>query len=77
MQREKRLKKIYEKTKNSCRSGVYFDERKNRYIRFSVSDRGHTKFFRKVRSKKARKIKDVYLKGNHYRKCFDYKSTIF
>lgn len=66
-----RLNKSYEETKTSCFCGVYFDTRKNRFIRFHKSNclrmdilkRKSNKTFRQ----KSKKL-EVSIKGNLYKK---------
>jgi hypothetical protein len=70
--RRKKLEKTYEATKNSYGSGVWFDERKNRYIKCTASNTpGYAKLLRRISNKKVRKAAEI---GNYsaYRKCFDY-----
>lgn len=75
--RKKRLLKTYKKTKNSCYGGVWFDERKGYYRKFSCSNTpGYTKLLRRLSNKRVRRTK--YL-GNFssYKKIYDYKWTLF
>ena len=70
--RRKRLLKTYRKTKNGYRGGVWFNEDKGIFIKYSGSNSsGYTKFLRKMSNKKVRKTKDI---GNHsdYKRLYDY-----
>ena len=71
----RRLKKLYKKT-HYWGSGVYYDEKKKRFVKMSLNGRGHTtKYFRKKANKKVRKYKGD-LSHSDYRKVFDYWWTI-
>ena len=75
--RRKKLARTYAETKNSYGSGVWFDEDKNRYIKYTASNTpGYTKLLRRISNKKVRKAVDI---GNYsaYRKCFDYWWELF
>ena len=75
--RRKKLEKTWEETKNCCGSGVWFDEEKNRFIKYTASNTpGYAKLLRRMSNKKVRKTEDV---GNHgvYRKSYDYKWELF
>ena len=75
--RRKKLVKTYEETKTKCCAGVWYDEERNRYIKFTASNTpGYTKQLRRISNKKVRKAADV---GNHgaYRREYDYKWTLF
>ena len=70
--RRKRLLKTYYKTKNNYCRGVWFDEDKSRYIKYSASNTpGYTKFLRRVSNKKVRKAKDIGSRSG-YRRLYDY-----
>ena len=75
--RRRRLTKTWEATKTKCCGGVWYDEERDRYIRFTASNTpGYAKQLRRISNKKVRKAADV---GNHgyYRREFDYKWTLF
>ena len=75
--RKHRLIKLYNNTKNSYGSGVYYDEDKKRYIRYSFSKSSKLpKFLKKVSNKKLRHSKDTLNKGK-YKKYFDYWWSLF
>jgi hypothetical protein len=75
--RRKKLAKTYEETKNSYGSGVWFDEVKNRYIKYTASNTpGYTKLLKRISNKKVRKTEDI---GNFniYRRSYDYKWELY
>ena len=77
--RNQYLKRTYEEMRHKrySPSGVYFDEKKHRYIKCSLSNTpGLAKSFRKVGNKKVRKSEDLPRNPSYYRKIFDYKWTI-
>jgi len=68
---DRRLKKLYDETKNSYRGGAYLDERTGRYERYSIGNK-----FAKTQSVRAirRKLKNsdvIYAKGQ-YKRFYDY-----
>lgn len=72
-----KLKKLYEKTKNSCRAGAYYDEDKDRLIKFSPRRKSkYTKYLRKVANRKVRRYSEDLSYGS-YRKVYDYWWEIF
>lgn len=76
-QRQRRLKKLYEDTKNSCRAGAWYDDDKERYIRYSPSNTpGYTKSLRRITNKKIRKNGDL-LNHGLYKRIHDYWWTLF
>jgi hypothetical protein len=73
---KRRLKKLYLETKNSCIVGAYYDDKKNRMIRYSPSDNGNakistTKYLKRQSNKKIRRSCDVFQRGG-YKKQYDY-----
>ena len=75
--RHKRLVKTYEETKNSYGSGVWYDEERGIYKRYTASNTpGYAKSLRRVGNKKVRKAKDTLRYGD-YRKVYDYKWVLF
>ena len=68
--RNKKLNKIYQSTKNSYGSGVWFDEDKNRLIRYYRGKR--SKFLKRLGNRKFRRIKNSELQNCQYKKVFDY-----
>lgn len=74
---KRRLRKLYNKTKNDWGSGVWYDDKKKRYIRIYLSNvSGHSKYWRRVSNKKVRKTK-ILLRYNQYKKVFDYWWTLY
>lgn len=75
--RKKRLLRTYRKTCRGYGGGVWFDEDKGRFIKYSGSNTpGYTKFLRKMSNKKVRKTADV---GNFssYKRLYDYKWILY
>lgn len=73
----KRLLKTYHQTKNHWCRGVYFDEGKNRFIRYSPSDSNFSpKFYKRMSNRKIRHSKHV-ANNNAYRKEFDYSWKVY
>lgn len=71
-ERNRRLKKLYEETKNSYGAGAYYNEEKNRYVKCSsCNNPGYSKSLRKISNRKVRR-NDIPLKGCSYKKVFDY-----
>lgn len=69
---KRRLKKLYDKTKNSCCAGVWYDEKKKRYIRFYSSNTpGYAKYLRRIANRKVRRAK-ISLKHSQYKRLYDY-----
>lgn len=77
VEQKKRNKRIYNQTKNSCCAGVYYDDKKERYIKYSPNlNPGLTKILRRKSNKKIRQSKDVW-NYNQYRKLYDYWCVLF
>ena len=75
--RKRRLLKTYRKTRGKYGSGVWFDEEKGMYYRYTASNTpGYTKALRKQSNKKVRKSLDNYNFGT-YKKLYDYKWILF
>lgn len=75
--RRKRLVKTYEETKHSYGSGVWYDEDRGRYIKYTASNTpGYAKQLRRIGNKKVRKAAEVGTHGS-YRKNYDYKWVLF
>lgn len=73
--REKRLlRKLYNETKNSYGSGAYYDEDKNRLIRYSCNE----KWAKNQGNRKIRRlsIEESIPNGKVYRKVYDYQWVI-
>lgn len=76
--RRKRLVKTYKATKNSYGSGVWYDEDRGFYYKYTASNTpGYAKALRKIGNKKVRKVADLGASRSAYRKVFDYKWTLF
>ena len=78
--RRKRLLKTYNKIKGMRKhytaSGVWIDEDRGFYYKYTASNTpGYTKLLKRISNKKVRKANIV---GSHgeYRRCFDYKWTL-
>jgi hypothetical protein len=75
--RRKRLLKTFEATKHGYGSGVWYDEDRGFYYKYTASNTpGYTKLLRRISNKKVRKSAEI---GNHgsYRKNYDYKWVLF
>ena len=67
----RRLKKLYEKTRHSYGAGVWFDEMKGRYIKYSCHNKWLKTHCRRIIRRRMKNI-GMSRKGNGYRKLFDY-----
>lgn len=68
--RKKINKQKLKKSAYKGRAPIYYDENKNRYVKCNLSER--KKFIKKASSKKIRTDFSFPLKGNGYRKVYDY-----
>ena len=76
-QEHRRLKKLYEKTKHSYGAGAWYDDDKERYIRYSPSNTpGYTKYLRLMSNRKVRHSKELLNYGS-YKKAYDYWWILF
>lgn len=75
-ERNRRLKKLYNETKNSYGSGVWYDDENNRYIKYTCRSRKYKKYLKKISSKKTRRYKGD-LAHCDYKKTFDYWWELF
>lgn len=75
-QERKKLRRLYDETKHSYGAGVWYDEQKHRFIRYSMGSGGRSTFLKKQSNKRVRRAEDV---GNHcgYRRHFDYNWELF
>ena len=73
---KRRMKKIYRQTRYSIAGGVYFSEKKGRYVRYYKSDYRHADYFRCLTNRTVRRTKDV-ASGGYYRRLFDYWWNLF
>ena len=71
----KKLRKLYENTKNWYGAGAYYDERKKRIIRYSCHCKYFKKLSRRIARRKLNNCDDRYC-GSQYKKLFDYWWTI-
>jgi hypothetical protein len=75
--RRKRLIKTYEETKHGYGSGVWYDEDRGFYYKYTASNTpGYAKQLRRIGNKKVRKAADIGMHGS-YRKTYDYKWVLF
>ncbi len=75
--RRRKLLRTYNETKNSCVSGVWFDEDRGFYYKYTASNTpGYAKSLRRVCNKKVRKAVDVGSHGD-YRRQYDYKWALY
>lgn len=51
---------------------VYFDKKKNRYIRVCLRGSQIKKYYKRYSNKRIRQRKDIAPQGNMYRRVFDY-----
>ena len=76
-ERNRKLKKLYNETKNSYGVGVYYNVDKGRYIKYSPRRKSRrTMFLHRVANRKVRRCQD-YLKNGLYRKIYDYWWELF
>ena len=73
-QEQRKLKRLYEKTRHSYGAGAVYDKDKNIYIRWYAPRVG--KYFRRISNRKIRKMKCLP-NGNSYKKAFDYWWTLY
>ena len=72
---KRRLKKLYEDTKNNYCSGAWYDEKKNRYIRYTCQNEWFKTYSRRIVRRKLKNDEDL-IHGNSYKKIFDYRWTV-
>lgn len=70
-QEYKRMRRLYDKTKNAYGAGVYFNEQKNRFMRYSASNGVRSKFLKKQSNKRVRRATDLHNYAA-YRRYLDY-----
>lgn len=69
---KQRLKRLYDKTKNSYGAGAYYDEDKKRYIKYSCNSKAVRQIMNnKVRTKLKKNHEDTVQNGQ-YKKLADY-----
>ena len=77
---KRRYKKLYNKTKNHYGSGVWFDDRKGRFIKFSMSRKGrgnHVAYVKRKCNRAIRRYKGDLSSPGSYRKISEYWWEIF
>lgn len=73
-----KLKKLYDElhgTKYAYKNGAYFDERKNRIVKYTCHNEWFKTHSRRIVRRKLNNS-DVLLNGNEYKKMYDYWWTI-
>ena len=76
-ERNRRLRKVYDATKNGYGAGVWYDETKERYIRYTCHDKYlKTKCRRATRRRLKNRHFDENLARGDYKKVFDYWWTL-
>ena len=70
-ERNRRLKKLYDETKNSYGAGAWYDAKKKRYIRYTCGGKNYRKCLKKLSSKKTRKYTGD-MQRSDYKKTFDF-----
>lgn len=71
-----KLLKLYNETKTHYGVGVYYSNKRNRYVRCYLKKPGTKKFLKNQTNKKIRKDKTLY-QGNLYRKRDEYWWKIY
>jgi hypothetical protein len=75
--RKKHLKRTFNETKNSYGSGVWYNEERGFFYKYTASNTpGYAKSLRKIGNKKVRKVTNL---GNFsdYRRHYDYKWALY
>ena len=67
----RRLKSLYDKTKNAYGAGVWYDEEKKRYYRYSLGDKYLKKYCARAVRRKL-KYTDYTLQRCQYKKVSEY-----
>lgn len=67
----RRLKRLYNKTKCSYRAGVYYDEQKGRFIHYSCHNEKTKTRCRRI-TRRRLKEEESFCKGCKYKKLYDY-----
>lgn len=74
---KRKIKNLYEKTKNSCLKGAFYDKYKGRYVRYGLSDNGK-RFIRTLKSisnRKVRRTQNIFNRGQ-YKKIWPIKNLL-
>lgn len=76
-ERNRRLKKLYDETKNSYGAGAYYSSDKKRYIKYhACRTPGYTKYLRRLSNRRVRKS-DISINGSSYKRLYDYWWELF
>ena len=67
-----RLKRLYEETKHQYGTGVLYDDKKNRFIRYSCHDAWLKKYCSKITRTRMKNILENSNSKAEYKKIFDY-----
>lgn len=70
-----KLKKLYDETKNSYAAGAYFDERKNRIVKYTCHNEWFKTHSRRIVRRRLNNS-DILSNGNEYKKMYDYWWTV-
>lgn len=70
-QRKKRLEKLYNETKHGYAAGVYYDRRKERYIRYYRGNKWLKVHCSRITRRKLKDTEAIYNRGQ-YKKLYDY-----
>lgn len=66
----RRLKRLYDETKHTYGAGAYYDDDKNRYVRYSCNDKNAKIICKRITRRRMAKL-DNTTRGS-YRKLYDY-----
>ena len=67
----RRLNKLYNKTKNGYGAGAYYDDRKDRLIRYSCHDKNWKARCRRTTRRRLKKM-EFHCSGCTYKKFYEY-----
>lgn len=76
MHDKRKMRHLYSETKTRYGCGVYFDERKRRFIKAQKASSGYTKWLKRKANKRVRRDDEIY-RGGSYRKLYEYWWTLF
>ena len=77
IENKRRLGNLYNETKSQYGNGAYFDEDKQRFIRYYPYGRpGYTKFLKRKTNKRVRKDNNLP-RYSGYKRCYEYWWTLF
>lgn len=72
-ERNRRLRKLYDATKNGYGNGAWYDEEKSRYIRYSCHDKDLKDLCRRTTRRRLKRLDpDAMPQRGSYKKVFDY-----